>query len=368
MKIAGVLLGTLLLTQLTVKADELTGMVYPSDIGDGPAVTTFAEKYQINSTRAAGDAYIDLLKYLLPAPNQGEAGSCLYMAHTGNVEFWLNRIAKNENPASEGATDISERYLMNISDSPIADKIENHMTDSIYLFNLNNSKAAKNSDYRFTKGWYKTVNGQMQKAISTDVDASYDASYNWINSLVDINISKLVTLPTFEREVLFKEATGNKWAINALPTDIVETIKQKLKERQAPVIVVYNHYLVWHAVMIVGWDDQEPTNTCKFTTGFPKYAREEADKAKLAGNLERAKFLNGQAQKIEDAMTAEGGCQPKGVFLVRDSIYASKTNTAMYDYDLSQTGDEELYSEKVVKKEYQWLKRFGNHAYQIYVK
>lgn len=352
----------ILISQIAI-ANQIPGYLAPREEGDGPATTVWADTYERPNTFQKR-AFTELLDFVLPSPNQEDAGTCLYMAHTGNVEWWLNKLKGKRAPLSEGGTDISERHLMYLSRTSLASRISNPLTDSVYLFNLNRQKAHLNRDYRFTKGWYTFQNGRYQKARPHDSGASYSTNYNWIFETPSSQAAT-VRLPKFERDIIFKDPKDNRWAINTMPRNIVERIKTKLRQKKAPVLVVYNHYLIWHAVMIVGYDDQESTEGCKFTTGFVDYTKQLADKAQQNGQSSQARFYRAQSQAVDRAQQAEGGCQDKGVFLVRDSIY-DWPGGPIYDFDPTQAGEETSYSAPIVKKEYQWLKRFGNHAIQIY--
>lgn len=347
----------------SARAAAVPGWLSPHGPEDGAGTWVWAQVF--DPSQASARSYTELLPYLLPAPDQLEAGSCLYMSHTGNVEWWLNRLQGNRNPVPNGSTDLSERFTMNLSRSSLATKIQNPLTDSIELFNLNGGQSILNQAYPFTKGWVKKVDGRYQKAQPGETGAKYSTTYNWLDERALVTQSPIL-LPRFEREVLFKDPDDNRWALNTMPSDIVETVKKKLRQRKAPVLVVYNHYLTWHAVMIVGYDDLADSNGCQFTNGFVDYMKERAAEAVQDGQEAKAKSYIKKGEQIQQAQDREGGCEKRGVFLVRDSIYEWKDGP-LYDYDSSKVGEEAPYSVTVVQKEYQWLKRFGNHAVQIYV-
>lgn len=356
----------LFFTELAISGPRTAGVLYPKEGGDGPAVMTWAREYhpQSLSPLSSESTYTDLLPYLVPSPDQLSAGSCLYMSHTGNLEWWWNRLHNQINPGNEGIGDFSERSVMNIAKSS-AVSIGNPLTDTIYQLNAGKQSLRLNRDYRFTKGWYTTQNGSYEKSDSLAQNAKYSEKYNWISDLNSITSYTPIVMPDFDRELIFEDPDQNRWALNTMPVDIVDTIKKKLRERQAPVLVTYNHYLTWHAVLIVGFDDLASTEQCEFTEGFDDYMKERADEAIKEGSPAKAKKYLAQGKSVMDAQAREGGCSPHGVFLVRDSIYPDKA-AGLYDYDPSKVGEEEPYSKKIIQREYQWLKRFGNHAIQIY--
>ena len=135
------------------------------------------------------------------------------------------------------------------------------------------------------------------------------------------------------------------------PKDIALTVKKKLQENHAPVLVIYNHFGYWHAVVIAGFNDQGLTKNCPFVEKFiTNMTASTNPKYKLAG------------EQVKKAYSATG-CQKQGVFYIRDSIYTDKANP--YDYDPLKIGDEGYYSTLIVEHEYQWLELLANHIYQI---
>ncbi|MGE3757029.1 MAG: hypothetical protein AB7H97_04695, partial [Pseudobdellovibrionaceae bacterium] len=340
-------------------------------------VTTIAEVPAVVSLFENGvSGFTELLPFVSLTPDQEDAGSCLFMATTGMAEWWLRKLNPKMDRSPDGETDLSERYLMNISELHEDSSVKNALTDAIYNFNDNGYMAALNSEYRYSKGWAKWEEGEYVRSKKSDPEAEYSTLINWVDETP--KRLNLVSLPVFDRRLLFVESTGNRWAVNVMPESIIETVKKMLIENRAPVTIIYNHYLYWHAVNIVGFDDDVSTRGCKFTNGFPEHLKKEAlesrkkadktaDPEKKGKLLARAQRLEKEALSIEEAQKREGGCKPQGVFYVRDSIYSDKSEP-LYDYDLKLSGEETPYSKRVIQREYQWLTRFGNHAYQIYVK
>lgn len=347
------------------------GLKFPNadDEGNTP-VETLAEVPQ-----APLKGFNEMLPYILRAPDQEDAGSCLYMALTGIAEWWLARTHPQMSRVSDGPLDLSERYLMNLAGVDEAENgVKNWKTDSIYLFNKER-KAVLNKNYRFTKGWYsENATGDYVPATANTKGAQYGTPFNWINNLEDIKGSS-VAMPAFERKVIFADPEDNQWNVGVAPSDIANQVKLALQTKKAPVLVIYNHYGYWHAVFIVGYDDNLSTGQCKFVEGFrtnmaAKPAKLRAQAASAPDTSSRDKLL-AQAlksekisHKFEAAYSAGGGCGEKGMFYVRDSIYGDKDQPS-YDYDLSQTGDEGNYSKDVILREYDWLKYMSNHATQV---
>jgi hypothetical protein len=333
----------------------------------------------LNSSTTLG-GFDELVPYVLPSPNQEDAGSCLYMATTGIAEWWLARLNPHLSRKPNGPIDLSERYLMNIAGIDENEtKLENWRTDSIYLFNNNTQKSYLNKDYPYTKGWYKSApsSNNLEPALPNESGAEYGTSFNWISQLNKIS-AQSVKLPQFHREVIFADPENNQWNIGVAPSNIVETVKAKLIEKRAPVLVIYNHHSYWHAVYIIGFNDTLDNGNCAYTERFRERVGtrtvELEEAARNAKTEEERKTYEQRAQrsreaqtKIETAYQNGGGCiSSKGVFYIRDSIYPDE-NGPVYDYDPSQTGEEGPYTKKIVFKEYDWLRYFANHVAVITV-
>jgi hypothetical protein len=323
----------------------------------------------------------ELVPFVLASPDQGDAGSCLYMSITGIAEWWLAKLNPGVSRSSEGPLDLSERYVMNMAGIEENETgLENWRTDAIYLFNRGGQKSVLNSAYRFTKGWFTgTVSDENQVPAEPNAkNATYGEDFNWINQLEKVE-SGFVDLPEFEREVLFEDPAKNQWNIGVAPENIVEKVKSALTSRKAPVQVIYNQNGYWHSVFIVGFNDEMDTQNCAYTQRFRKRIQERAEEferlareAKTPGEIEyyqtRALRAKEAKSKIEGTYARGGGCvSQKGSFYIRDSIYADE-NGPTYDYDLSQKGEESPYAHRIVFKEYDWLRYFANNVSQIYVK
>lgn len=315
----------------------------------------------------------ELMKYVVPSPSQEDAGSCLYMSHTGVVEWWYNRLNSLE---GERKVNFAERYYMALKTrKENQDNIDNWRTDNIRRINKS-SIFFDNKDYRFTKGHFKKVNGKRVVTDSKDEDASYGTSYNWIDLTQDISTdAKVYKLPRFKREVLYADADKDQWAVAKAPSDIVERIKNALHKRNAPVLVIYNHKGFWHANYIFGYNDHADTNGCPFTSSFLPRMKEKRDgylekAAKTKSDTWRAKYLANaeNVMKKGNAVQAkfeEVGCAKKGVFYVRDSIFPNES-MPKYDYDLAQEGEEDFLNAPLIAREFAWAQTTLNHAIQIY--
>ena len=161
----------------------------------------------------------------------------------------------------------------------------------------------------------------------------------------------LVDTPEVDRTVAFADPTRSdsaQWNVGLMDDEDVEKIKYMLRTRRAPVVVIYNHYLYWHADIIVGYDDTIATNGCPMVEESMSYFSQQGASA--------------YNRKIEAHMDDIGDCTSQGVFYVRDSIYEGGSEELSYDYGRFT----EKYSERIVERTYNWVKYLGNHAYAIH--
>jgi len=316
----------------------------------------------------------DLLPYIVSSPDQENAGSCLFMSHTGITEVLINKI---QNRTGEQRIDLSERYLMNLSKAGIgSDLIGNWKTDTIYRLNKTGINF-ENQDFPYLKGWYKTVNGTRVFAEANENGAYYGVRANWVIAIDQANSRMAINMPKFSREVLFADPSGNRWNVATAPSDIVNKVKNALETRKSPVLVIYNHTGFWHAVMVTGYNDSVETQGCPFVSEFPSKMRNRANEFIQAANTTsdsserrrlqgKARIFNKRANQVEASYNKEGGCKNRGAFYVRDSIYPLD-GLPLYDYDPSVRGEEKPLNPTVILREYEWLRHMANHVVQIYV-
>lgn len=348
------------------ESDLIEGIKYSDD-----KTESVSTKALVPTSDSFLGGFNDLLPFVVPAPYQDNAGSCLFMSHTGAVEILLNKKTKR-------ITDLSERYFMNLQKSGVGEsEISNWRTDTIFRLNQTN-KIYTNQNFRFSKGWYKTKNGTRVQAKEEEKGAFYGTRYNWIIDLKSLSKTPSIKVPELEREVIFADPAQNQWNVGTAPNDIVARVKNALKKNKAPVVVIYNHVGFWHANIIVGYNDKTSSNGCPFVSNYNEKMNNRADEIieeasqvkdpKQRRKLERkAANFRRRGQSVHDAYLAKGGCSDKGVFYVRDSIYPKK-DQPLYDYDLSKTGEEEHLNASIILREYEWLERLSNHAIQIRIK
>jgi hypothetical protein len=314
----------------------------------------------------------ELLPYAVSVPDQENAGSCLFMSHTGALEILINHRDRK----SKNLVNFSERYFMNLSKAKIGEAtVQNWRTDNIYRLNEEN-KIYLNKDLPYMKGWFIKNDDQYQIVGPDNKGAQYGTKANWAIALDQLSGTNPKPLPLLEREVIYSDKDNNQWNVEVMPEDIIEKAKHALRTRKSPLIAIYNHTGFWHAVVIYGYNDHTPTQDCPFTKGYAqkmnKRAKEISDDAltekdpKKKRKLERkaAKFRK-RGESVQMGFNKEGGCQKRGVFYVRDSIYPNK-DLPSYDYDPTTEGEESPLNSPLILREYQWLKHAGNHLYQIY--
>jgi len=319
--------------------------------------------------------YNELLPFVMPAPYQDNAGSCLFMSHTGALEVLMNQKKKR---SQNTKLDLSERYFMNLQKLGIGDDlISNWRTDTIYRLNKT-GKTYLNKRFRFTKGWYKTVNGKRVPAEAEEEGAFYGTKYNWITDLGSLSKTPKISLPKFEREVIFADPSENQWNVGTAPKDIATRIKNAIRKNKAPVVVIYNHVGFWHATLVVGFNDYASTEGCPFVSQYNEKMNNRADEIVIEADetedLSKKKKLLRKAAKfrkrgnaVQSSFTKNGGCKSTGVFYVRDSIYPNEEQP-LYDFDLNNEGEEEHLNAPVILRSYAWAEQLSNHAVLIRIK
>ncbi len=276
-----------------------------------------------------GEYYNDMDPYVLASPNQWDAGSCLFMSNTGAMEILLNQREDPDDIEYEGDTDLSERYLMNGSNYA-SSVIDYSIIDVAYTYEYNGGSLL-NRDFPF-----ECTNSSC-----------YDS--NWDNGLAGDWRDDLVETPEAERTLLFIDPgldQNSVWATGLIDYDVIERIKYELRTKNAPVILIHNYYLYWHAAIIVGYDDTKSTG-CGIVTSSLNYFEQEGATA----------YVN----DIENHMEDLGGCSDRGVFYVRDSIYDGD-DEPIYDYGPWN----DYYSDRIIEYTYNWALFMGNHAYSIH--
>ncbi len=294
----------------------------------------------------------ELLDYVFASPNQFDAGSCLFMANTGAMEVLLNQHTPSGERDYEGDTDLSERYLMSGSDYVSSSDVHYVITDLTYTYDVHGGSLL-NRDYPFAAGYIvETYNG-IREASPNEDGAYFSCYYNWINDLPSDWEDMLTETPDVERTVIFVDPdldSNSIWNVALMNRDIIERIKHELDTKQAPVIIVYNHYLYWHANIIVGYDDEADSNGCPMVESTLNYFEQQG--------------YNSYINKIEAHMEDNGGCSDQGIFYVRDSIYDGGIDEPMYSYS-DDYNFEEKYSRRITELSYNWVVYLANHAYSV---
>lgn len=281
---------------------------------------------------AWGEYYNDMDPYVLASPNQYDAGSCLFMSNTGAMEILMNQRLDPDDVEYDGDTDLSERYLMSGSNYA-SSVIDYSIIDVSYTYEYNGGSLLSR-DYPFMGGV---------------VDGYYSCSPNWDNEMPGDWREELVETPEIERTLLFIDPDLNQnsiWATGLIDYDVIDRIKYELRTKNAPVILIHNYYLYWHAAIIVGYDDTVETG-CGIVTSSLNYFEQEGQ--------------TGYVNDIENHMDDLGGCSERGIFYVRDSIYDGD-DEPMYDYGPWS----DPYSDRIIEYTYNWALFMGNHAYSMH--
>lgn len=341
------------------------GVKYPSaqDFGSEPVVTVrlvFASEDTQEKNTQGDEFYNNLDSFTMSSPNQLDGGTCLFMANTGAMEVLRNQKLKLIEAYKEhdSDNDLSERFLINASDYVPKTDVQYHITDLIKTFDYFRG-GMLNKDYRFTAGYIVDENGSKRAATSPDEEGAYlSCSYNWLDGLPK-GFEDLVTeTPEVDRTIIFLDPDLDEssiWNLAIMDDSVIDRVKHEIRTKNTPVVVVYNHFLYWHAVIIVGYDDNDTSEgNCPMVRASIKHFEDEDAPS--------------YAKKLEDYIEEEGGCVDKGVFYVRDSIYeGDKSPENLYKYN-DDINFYEPYSERIVTHSYDWLKYLGNHAYSVHRK
>jgi len=294
-----------------------------------------------------------LVDYVLASPNQFDAGSCLFMTTTGAMELLMHQHTDLDSVEYNGDTDLSERFLMTAYQDVPSSTLRYWLTDTVYTYNYFGGSML-NRDYPFTAGYVRETRNGLVPCDSDDSGAYYSCSYNWFDERPNDWESLMVDTPPVDRTVAFADperSSSSQWNVGLMDDEDVEKIKYMLRTRRAPIVVIYNHYLYWHADLIVGYDDTVSTDGCPMVESSMDYFNDEG--------------ASGYTQRIESHMDDIGDCTSQGIFYVRDSIYEGGSDEETYEYS---SGFSEKYSKRIIERTYNWVKYLGNHAYSIHRK
>lgn len=178
--------------------------------------------------------YTELLKYVQPGPDQGETGTCLFVASTGAMELIANKKEGIKNPQPYGKYDLSESYLIN---ARVWSSGKSFWEEAFLRFNWGYGIHIDDWPY---DGW----NDQQEDQTV------------W-NSRTIANMRK-VQLPKVETIRLFIH--GNRWSTRVLDDSHIQQIKEALWKYKSPILANYNDDGFWHVITIVGYDDNLPGN------------------------------------------------------------------------------------------------------------
>jgi C1A family cysteine protease len=181
--------------------------------------------------------YADLLKYVQPAPDQGETNTCWFMASTGAMELLLNKKDKIRNPKMGGKNDLSESFLIWQKDFWDEETSTEHFIEEVVI-RFNHGEAVHTSAWPYN-AYY---------ADGTDSDEVW-------NKHPDFGNLPKVTVPKVKTKLLFSR--GKKYATHVLKPEDIIAVKEALVKYQSPVIINYNDDGYWHVVLIVGYDDRK---------------------------------------------------------------------------------------------------------------
>lgn len=345
----------------SVPLKQVRGIKFPNspEEGNRPIISTAVAPIRISDLKG----FNELLPFVTPSPDQEDVNSCMLMSLTGVLEWWLHRANNVTRFVQNGPLDVSERWWMNLSNQErFTDEVSYWFTDAIYIFNQ--APSATNREYPFRKGWYVETEEDIYPAQPNQQQATYGGRYNWIDETKKVK-GPFIKAPTLGRKVLLKNQNENPWAIGAAPDDIVEKMKEAFQKYKSPIQVIYNHEGYWHAVYVIGYDENMSSMGCPFTTESLVSFKKESDKSAAEGDMKRAKKFQRYIKELKSALDRGGGCNPKGMFYVRDSQY-SDSSEEIYVYDPTNPQANKPYSKRIVLREFDWIRTMANHVSVIY--
>jgi hypothetical protein len=180
--------------------------------------------------------HIELLPYVLQAPNQGETATCWFQASTGAMELLANKKAGIKNPKPGSKYDLAESFL--IWQNEFLDN-ENY-PESIWETHV----------LKFNYGYGIHISQWPFKATNSDGTTNTEV---WSKHPNFDNLPR-VSLPKVATEKLFVK--GAKWATRVLEDEDIELIKQSIVKYNSPVLVNYVDDGFWHVILIVGFNDK----------------------------------------------------------------------------------------------------------------
>lgn len=188
------------------------------------------------SRRELPERFTELLKFVQPAPNQGETNTCWFMASTGAMELLLNKRDKIRSPKPGGKNDLSESFLIwqrNYYDR--SNPPQHFIEEVVQRFNHGEAIHQKHWPYR---------------AFNEDGTDNHEV---WNRHPEFLKLPRM-QVPAVKTRLLF--ARGKKWDTHVLEANDLKLVKEALVKTKSPVIVNYNDDGYWHVVLIVGYDDR----------------------------------------------------------------------------------------------------------------
>jgi hypothetical protein len=345
----------------SVPLKQVRGIKFPNSPKEGtqPILSNAIAPVRVQDLRG----FNQLLPFVTPSPDQEDVNSCMLMSLTGIVEWWVHRANNQTRFVQNGPFDLSERWWMNLSTKErYTDQVSYWFTDAIYLFN--SAPAASNREYPFKKGWYVETEEDIYPARPGQQKATYGGRYNWIDETNKVK-GPFIKTPTLGRKVLLRNPEENPWAIGEAPEDIVQKVIAAFQKYQSPIQVIYNHEGYWHAVYVIGYDENMSSMNCPFTSESLASFQKEVDKSTAEGDIKRARKFQRYIRELNEALQSGGGCNPKGMFYVRDSQY-SDPSEEIYVYDPANPQANRPYSKRIVLREFDWIRTMANHVSVIY--
>ncbi len=168
--------------------------------------------------------------YIVKAPNQGQANTCLFMAATGAMEILLAKKMGVKDPEQGSVYDLSERYTIN---APLSSYRSKSWFEDAFL-KFDSGEAVLNRDMPFE---------------SFDEDGNMNDMWSMPSNY---NSAPRIKLPKVDTVYLF---SFDRYSRGVLNDSYVRQVKEALVKYESPIITVGNDEDYWHVTVITGYDD-----------------------------------------------------------------------------------------------------------------
>ncbi|MBF0361773.1 MAG: hypothetical protein HQK49_12220 [Oligoflexia bacterium] len=194
----------------------------------------------LNQKATLPTSFNDIIQYVIPVPDQFDAGSCAFMSSTVIMEILANKSENIQNPTSNSKYDLSERFTMNYEYYYTTPSVKKFLRDLPLTFN--------------------DARGSVPIGIFPFKMSNGSTYINWDNAIKASILKQRMTLPKISKFSIFYDSrldTQGYHVNGRMKQAHIDQMKAELVEHQSPIFYVYypTGSSWWHAVAIIGYDD-----------------------------------------------------------------------------------------------------------------